>query len=233
MKFSREAVSWFEELGNSNIWFAQDYGMPFLSELRGTWNEVLISSSEPIIQDYFVNQGLLKDKLPRVKVFESYPGSWIIDAAIVMLASVGTAYTILKGISELPKIADGLNELKERLKKGFSQLSSKSARDHLEYHVKQHHLPKPPAKLIENDFTIDVRPLLSLTPSLMKSHRVHLNAAISRDAFTLENLGEELMRDIRIGIFKSTSQRNQWCYVDSYMGSVDILSQADYYKGHN
>jgi len=53
---------------------------------------------------------------------------------------------------------------------------------------------------------------------------VHLNVAISKDVFTLENLGDDLMRDIRIGIFKSNSQRNQWSYTDSFQGSISILS---------
>jgi hypothetical protein len=58
----------------------------------------------------------------------------------------------------------------------------------------------------------------------MKSHKVHLNLAISRDAFILENLGDDLMRDIRIGIFKSITERHQWSYADSFMGTVNMLS---------
>jgi len=185
----------------------------------------LISSSEAIINDYFLELGLPKEKLPRVKVYESYSGSWIMEAALVMFASIGIAYTILKGISELPKIADGLTELKDRLKKEFSRKASEKVYDHLKSTVNQYKIPPPPSKqIVYTDFVLDARPLLSLTPSIMKSHKVHLNVAISKDTFSLENLGHDIMRDIRIGIFKSYSQRNQWSYADSYIGTIDILS---------
>ncbi|MCL4728628.1 MAG: hypothetical protein KJZ66_15130 [Candidatus Kuenenia stuttgartiensis] len=132
--------------------------------------------------------------------------------------------TRLKGVSELPKIADGLTELKDRLKSEFTRKADNEARQLIDSRVKELEIPKSPKNLIDCDFTIDARPLLSLTPSIMKSHKVHLNVAISRDGFTLENLGHDLMRDIRIGIFKSNTERNQWSYADSFMGSVNMLS---------
>lgn len=91
---------------SSQLWFAREGGNLFLSEFRGTWEKTLVSSTEPIIHNYFLELGLHKENLPSVKVYESYPGSWITDAAITMSCSIGTAYVILKGISELPKIAD-------------------------------------------------------------------------------------------------------------------------------
>jgi len=225
MGFSEAALDWLEKIQNSHIWFTREGGIPFFSEFRGTWERILISSSETIIHDYFLELGLPKEKLPRVKVYESYSGSWIMEAALIMFGSIGTAYTILKGISELPKIADGLNELKDRLKKEFSRKASEKVYEHLKSSVNQYKIPPPPSKqIIYTDFVLDARPMLSLTPSIMKSHKVHLNVAISRDVFTLENLGQDMMRDIRIGIFKSFSQKNQWSYVDSYMGTIDILS---------
>lgn len=225
MGFSELALDWLEKIQNSNIWFAREGGTPFFSEFRGSWERILVSSSESIINDYFLELGLPKEKLPRVKVYESYSGSWIMEAALVMFASIGTAYTILKGISELPKIADGLTELKNRLKKEFSRNASEKVYEHLKSAVNRYGIPPPPSKqIIYTDFVLDARPLLSLTPSIMKSHKVHLNVAISRDALTLENLGQDIMRDIRIGILKSYSQKNQWSYADSYMGAIDILS---------
>jgi hypothetical protein len=58
----------------------------------------------------------------------------------------------------------------------------------------------------------------------MKSHKIHLNAAVSRDAFILENLREDTLRNINIGLFKGHTQRHQWNFADSYMGNIDILS---------
>jgi hypothetical protein len=228
MGFSKAVLDWLEKIQNTNIWFVREGGTPFFSEFRGSWERILVSSSETIIHDYFLKLGLPKEKLPHVKVYESYSGSWIMEAALIMFASIGTAYSILKGISELPKIADGLTELKDRLKKEFSRKASEKVYEHLKSEVNQYKIPPPPSKqikqIIYTDFVLDARPLSSLTPSIMKSHKVHLNVAISRDAFTLENLGQDMMRDIRIGIFKSPSQRNQWSFTDSYMSTIDVLS---------
>lgn len=225
MKFNEKTVSWFEEIKRPNLWFAEEYGMHYLSEYGGTWNKILVSTVESEVHNYFRKLGIPKDQLPHVRVFESYSGSWIIEAAITMFASVGTAYTILKGASELPKIADDLTELKERLKKEFTKNTDEKVHEYIDAKAEELALPEPPKYLIDCDFTIDARPLLSLTPALMKSHKIHLNVAISREVFTLENLGDELMRDIRIGIFKSNSQRNQWSYADSFMGSIALLSE--------
>ncbi|RCV65780.1 hypothetical protein C5S53_02045 [Methanophagales archaeon] len=142
-----------------------------------------------------------------------------------MFASMGTVYTILKSISELPEIADGLTELKDRLKKAFYRKASEKVNEDLKSAASQYKPPQPPPREpIYAEFTIDARPVSSLTPSIMKSHKIHLNVAISREAFTLENLGQNIVRDIRIGIFKGHSQRNQWSFADSYVGTIDILS---------
>ena len=81
----------------------------------------MFDSGDPIINDYFLELGLPKERFLRIKVCESYSGSWIMEAALVIFASIGTPYTILKGIYELLKIANELTELKNRLKKEFSK----------------------------------------------------------------------------------------------------------------
>lgn len=224
MKFNEKTVAWFDKIKQPDIWFAEGHGMNFLSEYGSKWDRAFKESAGPIVSHYFEELGLPKDNLPHLKIYESYSGSWIMEAAVVMFASIGTAYTILKAISELPKIADGLTELKSRLKIEFTGKADNEAKQLMDSMVKEIEIPKPPKKLIDCDFTIDARPLLSLTPSIMKSHKVHLNVAISRDGFTLENLGDDLMRDIRIGIFKSNTERNQWSYAESFMGTVNMLS---------
>lgn len=224
MKFNQKTAAWFEEIKRPNMCFAEDHGMHFLSEYGAKWDKAFDESVGPVIYHYFEELGLPKDTLPHVKIYESYSGSWIIEAAVVMFASIGTAYTLLKSVSELPKIADGLTELKDRLKSEFTRKADNEARQFIDSRVKELKVSTPPKRLIYCDFTIDARPLLSLTPSTMKSHKVHLNVSISRDGFTLENLGDDLMRDIRIGIFKSNTERNQWSYTDSFMGSVNMLS---------
>jgi hypothetical protein len=84
--------------------------------------------------------------------------------------------------------------------------------------------PLPPINPVRVDFVIDARPLKAISPATSKNYKVHLSVGISRETFTLENLGDEPMQNIRIGIFKSFSQRNQWSYADSFSGQIDILS---------
>ncbi len=226
--FSENTLMWFEKVHHHNpdAWFASQRGTTFMSEHREIWDRVLVKSTESTVQSYFSKIGVPENRLPHVKVYESYAGSWIMEAAIVMFSSIGGTYALFKGISELPKIADGLTELKGRLKKEFTREISPAVNSELNQIASRFNEPPPPQNPLNIDFMIDARPILSLTPSIMKSHKIHLNVAISRDSFCLENLGEELMRDIRIGLFKSTSPRNQWSFTDSYMGTVNILSSG-------
>jgi len=227
MSFSEETFAWLENLpriDGEDVWFKRDGGALFFSEFQGTWKEILVDSSEPLVQEYFRELGISENKLPKIRVYESYPGSWIIDAAIVMVGSMGTVYAVLKVVSELPNIANGLTELKDRVKRVFAKKANKAVNERLKSQSKQYNFPHPPSEPLSTDFVIDTRPLLSLTPSIMKSHKIHLNVAISRDSFSLENLGSDIMRDIQIGIFKSKTQKHEWKYYESYMGKVDILS---------
>lgn len=227
MSFSEETFEWLQRLpqiDRRDIWFKREGGNLFFSEFRRSWEETLINSSEPTVQAYFRELGIPEDNLPKVKVYESFSGSWIIDAAIVIAGSMGTVYVILKSVSEIPKIVDGLTDLKNRLRKTFTKKANEAVNKKLKSSSSRYNSPPPPIKPLSTDFVIDARPLLSLTPSLMKSHKIHLNAAISRDSFSLENLGSDIMRDIQIGIFKSGNQKHEWKYYESYMGKVDILS---------
>ena len=227
MSFSEETFVWLENLpriDREDVWFKREGGALFFSEFQGTWKEILVSSSEPLIQGYFGELGIPENKLPKIRVYESYSGSWIIDAAIVMTGSMGAVYAVLKAVSELPKIADGLTELKNRLRKAFTKKANEAVTKQLKSSSARYNFPPPPTKPLSTNFVIDARPLLSLTPSIMKSHKIHLNAAISRDSFSLENLCNDIMRDIQIGIFKSRTPKHEWKYYESYMGKVDILS---------
>jgi hypothetical protein len=53
---------------------------------------------------------------------------------------------------------------------------------------------------------------------------VHLSAAVSRDSFVLENLGDDPLEDLRIGLFRNDTARHQWAYQESYMASFPLLS---------
>ena len=186
--------------------------------------------ASPEIQGYFRERGVPREYLPFIQFGETYSGSWILDAAVVMAGTVGTAYTVLKGVSELPELADGLVDLKNRIVQKLKPRINREASEKI-YAITQdsvrqeiRHIPPPPATPIAIDLVIDARPMRSLTPAILKAHKIHLSVAVSRDSFVLENLGEELLRDVQIGIFRTKTERNQWAYNDSYMGSFPLVS---------
>lgn len=226
--FSNEMLKWFENFPDA--WFAREGGSGLLSEYSGRWWETFDDVVTSEVQSYFRELGVPHNHLPFVQRGEFYRGSVILEAAIVMAGSVGVAYTVLKGVSELPEIADGLTELKGRtLKKLRPQMNKKvseTAYAVAQSTAKQQAIspPLPPETIARVDFVIDARPLRSLTPAILKSHKIHLSCGVSRDSFTLENLGDEPLQDVRIGLFRTETQRHQWAYEDSYRGNFPLVS---------
>ena len=218
--FSDESYSWLEKLPE-DIWIRNTEA--FFSEFNSVWKRTLIDSAEPIILDYFRELGIQEKNLPKIKIYETFKGSWIVEAALILTGSIGTAYSILKVVSEIPKIVKGLSELKDLIKTKFNLKANKEATTRLKS-IGRRNIPNPPQKVLRTDFSIDARPMLSLTPSKMKSHKIHLNVAVSIDSLTIENLGDRLIKDIQIGIFKDKIQRHQWTYQESYMGTINMLS---------
>lgn len=230
--FTEEYQAWIKEIiekshNNKNEipWFASERGLNFLHEYHNTWDNIFVEESQKAIQEYFRSLNLPNDLMPVVKIMESYRGSWIIDAAVIMYITIGGVYKAVKSISEIPKIAEGLSELKGRISKRFERdINEKAGLILLDLSVEKS-LPPPPPNIFQlNEFTIDARPLLALKPSEMKSHKIHLQVGVSRDAFTLENLGDEIIRDLRIGLFKSKIKKNNWDFADAFAGSFGILS---------
>ncbi len=227
IKFSPETLGWLKEIpkiDDENVWLKKQNGIPFFSEFGGLWERDLIETGTPIIQNYFRDIGIPKADLPLLKVYESFPGSWIIDAAVIIVGSMGVAHKTLKSASELPEIAKGLSELKNSLLAAFRNKVTLSAYEKLRDSSSRYNCPPPPKNTLIVNYTIDARPLGNLSPAIMKSHKIHLSVAISRDSFSLENLGEDTIDDIRIGLFKSKNPRNRWSFGDSFVGRVDILS---------
>lgn len=228
LELNEETKLWLR--GMPDAWFAQRNGDGFLAEFGGTWERIFVATAEAEVQSFFRERGLSTDRLPVVRAGERYVGSWIAEAAVVMFGTVGTAYTILKGISELPEIADGLSKLKERIASKLRPQLDSAVRDALTTSAQNHAsgqvlgLRPPPRHVAAVDLAIDARPMLSLTPALMKSHQIHLSVGVSRESLTLENLGEGPMRDVRVGLFRTASERNQWSFEDAYSGGVALLS---------
>lgn len=225
MSFNEETKNWASRYSeNSNIWFVASEGSQFFGEFRGTWDRIFIENAQEEVRNYFLSLDISEKNLPYVKVLESYSGSWIIEAAILMGTTIGSTYTILKGISELPKIVDGINELKNRIKKRFHKQANERARELLVEQSSRLKIQPLPQNIIDTDFTIDARPILSLTPAKMKHHSIHLSVGVSQESITIENLSGEIVKNVRVGLFKSKSRRDQWSYGDSYMGFLDVIS---------
>jgi len=228
----QEAMSWMAELlkydrkqNDNELWFARDGGKIFLSEFHGSWRQALIEESDNAIQSYFLQLGFNQEFLPRTKVTEAYSGSWVMEAAVTIASSIGGTYALIKGISDIPDIAEGLTKLKDSIAKKFHRKVNTKAAELLVEQSKRNQLPPPPTNILQTkDFVLDARPLLALKPSEMKAHSIHLQAAVSQDAFTLENLGDDTMRDIQIGMFVGKSKRNQWSIADAYITNISVLS---------
>lgn len=230
--FTEDYYLWIKEITeksnynqNQIPWFARQEGSPFLKEYHNTWDRIFIKDSQKAVQEYFSSLDLPRDLLPIVKITETYSGSWIIEAAILIATTIGGVFAAVKGVSEIPKIAEGMSDLKEKISKQFKKDVNEAAEEILLNTSEEKSLPPPPKNIFQiNEFTIDARPMLALKPSEMKSHKIHLSVGISQEAFTLENLGEEIIRDLRIGLFKSKTKKDNWYFGDAFASSIGILS---------
>lgn len=221
--FSAKGVSWLDQYPNE--WWARNEGDDFLNKFSRTFESTFHEICSKIIKQYFFKFGLEGKYLPNVKILETYRGSIIIEAVIAIAASMGGAFAILKGVLELPKIADGLEDLKKRIKNDFQKkVEEEGQRLLLDHQDKRN--SKIPENLFSTDFSIDARPIRSLQADKGKDHKIHLSVSISRSVFVLENLGTLDMRNIRIGIFSSSSEMHQWSFAKSYGGAVTLLSSG-------
>jgi len=227
---SQELQAFLSQFSNrENAWFARDSGELLLAEFGFEWNTNFVEVVQSVFDSYFQELGLPEDRRPKVKLTDSRRGSWIMEAALTMFGTIGTTYTILKGLSELPKLADGLEDTKKRLQKELTARFKKKVPERIEP-VLQNVTPPvrlPPPALINPitvSCTIDARPLRGLTPDVAKSHAIHLSVAVSRSALSVENLGDLPIDNLRIGLFKSTSQRHSWSFSDAFAKSVPRIS---------
>jgi hypothetical protein len=212
-----------------DAWYARDEGRLFLSELGGEWNKHFVEVAQPFYQSYFREHGF-KGDLPNLTIVDSRSGSWIMEAAITMFGTVGTAYTLLKAYSELPKIAEGIEGTNSQLKKELANRYQKKVRERIEPFISfppgtdQANPPSIPHELVKIACSIDARPVRALTPETPKSHSIHLAVSITRSNISIENLGEELIANLRIGLFKSSTQMHSWNFGDAHVKLMPVLS---------
>ena len=188
--------------------------------MRGRFSNLFVQAVREETDPFFAENGFRADQLPRVEVLETYTGSLIMEAALTMAGGMGSVYATIKAVAELPKLADGLEDLKKRVQRRYQKRAEQTASQILP----QTTPTLPPPQIFYTNLTIDARPLRSLQPDIAKDHKIHLSVAISRSGFSLENLGGEAMHDVRIGVFSSPTQRNQSSFGDAHVGLVSILS---------
>lgn len=230
MTLSQELQAFLSQFScNENAWFARDSGDLLLAEFGHDWNNNFVEVAQSVFDAYFESLGLPTDLRPKVKLIDSRRGSWLMEAALTMFGTIGTTYTILKGLAELPKLADGLEDTKKRLQKELTARFRKKVPERIEP-VLQNAAPPvqlPPPVVVNAvsvSCTIDARPLRSLTPDVAKSHAIHLSVAVSRSSLSVENLGEIPIENMRIGLFKSASQKHSWSFGDAFSRTLPRLS---------
>ena len=213
---------------NQNIWVVQDGGDAFLHEFSREWNTNFIEIAQDVADAYFRRLHLSEERLPRVELTDYRKGSWIMEAALTMFGTVGSTYTVLKGLSELAQIADGLEKTKNLLQSRLTARFQKKIPERIEPLLPEARIlcelplsiPGRPASVA---CSIDARPLRSLTPDVAKSHAIHLAVAVSRSAVSVENLSDEVIENLQIGLVKSATQRHRWWFGDAYSKSIPRL----------
>jgi hypothetical protein len=196
----------------------------FLGEFRGSYQQEVVAIAEPIFRDYLAELGLDAPELVRVRVTDSFPGSWIIEAALAVAVGMGTAYKILKEASELPQMAEGLSQLRRkvigpRIAAGIEAEAS----GHLTQTAERAGLPRPPARPVEVSVTLDARPLQSLRAGEVMTRRVHISVSVADDAVSVENLDEKPLENLQLGVFCGDQPRHSWSLEDAFRASVPSL----------
>ena len=128
--FSDEGMDYIEHLEGS--WVTENGGDNFLQEFGRHWNQIFSDYGQNLFGEYFRELGLDIKSVPQFIVVDSDRGSWVMNATLTVLTSVGSVYVMLKGLSELPKIADGLEELKSRFSNELSEIFQKEVNERIE-----------------------------------------------------------------------------------------------------
>jgi len=116
--FGQETMSWLnrvakiadEQKNDNGIWFAREGGKYFLSEFQYSWQQALTEETDQTIQNYFLELGFDERFLPKTKITETYSGSWVMEAAVTIASSIGGTYALIKGVSEIPDMIEGLTK---------------------------------------------------------------------------------------------------------------------------
>ena len=222
-------LPWFCACGNGRVYLRERV---FFSEFGRIWSDVLVESCQPEFNKFFKSLDWSSEIAPRpnVEILEMYEGSWIIEAALIVQATAVTTYGIIKGISEIPKMAEGLIKLKEGIVKNFqTKVNDKVVdlvQDRDDDSYEDHDLPLILCRptVISTEITIDPRPMKALSPVELCEHAIHMKVNVSSTGVVIENLSDDAMKNLRIGLFSSDYERHNWNFGDAYIKNVISLS---------
>lgn len=231
IRYSEETLAWIAagpQLGASpqafgpGAWFSDESG--FLGEFSSSYQRSIVEMAEPRVQEHFAELGLGDPELIKVRITGSHEGSLVITAVIVVAATLGVAYKLLKGLSELPAMADGLNRLRrEVLDPVMEDSINEQAADQLGEVAERAGFPPPPPHPVDVSLSLDTRPLRSLGPGEAAVRRIHLGVAVDDVSVSIENLADDALDNLLIGIFVGDQPRDQWGLEDAFRTSVPSL----------
>lgn len=204
------------------MWFSDE--STFLGEFSYSFQRSIIEMAEQPVKAYFADLGLDDPELVKVRVTGSHSGSLVITAVIVMAAALGVTYKVLKELSELPAMVDGLNRLRrEVLDPTIEESINEEAAERLGESAERAGFPPPPPHPVDVSLSLDTRPLQSLQPGQAASRRIHLGVAVDDVSLSIENLDGEPLDNLLIGVFVGNQPRHEWSMKDAFRTSVPSL----------
>jgi hypothetical protein len=219
-----EECPWFCAKDGNEFFFRQQ---GFFSEFQSVWNKCLLESCQPSFDEFF--QGIKWDKdvigYPRIEILETYEGSWIIEAALIVATTASTTYHVLKGLSEIPDIVEGIQKLKEMLSKKFNKNINCKATDIIARCIDgKGTINSSNVPIMDTDIIIDARPLLALSPVDLCEHTIHIKVSVTSSGIVVENLSDDVMKNLHIGLFNNQTERHNWYFRDAYIKHIVSLS---------
>lgn len=117
-------------------------------------SSALCELTKPALERHFVAMGLPGEFTVDVVPIRSSFGSWIVEAA-VLIGALASGYSVVKALSQVPSILDGLEELSNRLLRLFARKANRICQEHLEPASQLLGLPTPPETLVTADLRIE------------------------------------------------------------------------------
>lgn len=235
LEFTDEAKRFLTE-AVEGFWGDDPDGLLF--EFGYTWRQIFDAALTSEVERYFEELGISGDMAPQVRIGESYKGSFVVAATVIITETIPAAYKILKGVSELPKIVDGLGDVKKRVAARYERESNAAAQRTLNDAIRNARIrqlpqsdtakaPSPPAlpaQSLRVSLALDARPLAALRPEEPSVLRCNIAIAITHEALSVENLSDTAMQGVRIGVFVNDAKQHAWGYADAFETTLTMLS---------